>query len=126
MRNIKIPSGYQTVMPYLILKNANGFLQFTKTVFSASEKMKSFRDADLIAHAEIQIGDSIIMFSEASDDFPAQAAGLFIYVEKADETYEKALQNGAASIMPPSDQSYGRSCGIRDPFGVSWWITTPG
>ena len=53
-----------------------------------------------------------------------QPAGMFVYVEDADETYHKALAEGAKSIMPPSDQEYGRSGGVIDPFGNTWWPTT--
>ena len=125
MKDFKIPSGYQTVMPYIILRDAEGFLKFTKEVFNATEKMKSFREGErIIAHAEIQIRESIIMCAEASENWGIQTAGLFIYVTDADQTYNDALKNGATSIMEPADQSYGRSCGVKDPYGVTWWITT--
>ena len=49
---------------------------------------------------------------------------MFVYVEDADETYKKAVENGAETVMPPDDQPYGRSCGVTDPFGNVWWITS--
>jgi uncharacterized glyoxalase superfamily protein PhnB len=49
---------------------------------------------------------------------------MFVYVDNADEIYQKALQEGAVSIMEPADQSYGRSCGVEDPYGNTWWITS--
>ena len=82
------------------------------------------RNENLIAHAEISICDSIIMLADATDAFKTMSAGMFIYVADADETYHKALAEGAKSIMPPSDQEYGRTCGISDPFGNTWWPTT--
>lgn len=122
---MNIPAGYQTVMPYLILKNAEKFLEFTKKVFNATEKLMHMRDEQTIMHGEIIIGESTIMFAEATDQYTQSNAGMFVYVEDADETYQKALEEGATSIMPPADQPYGRSSGITDPFGNTWWITSP-
>lgn len=121
---MKIPEGYQQIMPYLIINDATGFINFMKTVFGATEKYKAMRDENIIAHAELQLGDSTIMFADATGDFPPRPAGMFIYVENADETYATALANGAISIMPPADMDYGRSCGIQDPFGNTWWPIT--
>src|ERR1041384_8386182 len=102
--NLPIPAGYQTVMPYLILKNAAAFLQFSQDVFGAFEKYRTMRDEDHIAHAEITIGDSTIMLADSTEEYPPSTAGLFIYVASADETYQKALHAGATSIMALSDQ----------------------
>ncbi|MEP7235989.1 MAG: VOC family protein [Ignavibacteriota bacterium] len=121
---MKIPEGYQQIMPYLIVKDAAGFMQFMENVFGAKEKFKMMRDEHIIAHAEINVGDSVVMLAESTDAFKVRTAGMFIYVEDADETYHKALQEGATSIMVPSDQEYGRTCGITDPFGNIWWPTT--
>ncbi|MCW3124610.1 MAG: hypothetical protein JWO03_268 [Bacteroidetes bacterium] len=111
-------------MPYLIIKDAARFAEFMKTVFNAEEGYKAMRDETTVMHAEVSVGDSTIMFADATDDFGARPAGMFIYVPDADATYQKALNNGATSIMPPADQPYGRSCGIKDPFGNDWWPTS--
>lgn len=122
---MNIPQGHQTVMPYLIIENAAGFLEFTKTIFGATERYKTMReDQPVIMHAEVSIGESVIMFAEATDLYKSSPAGLFIYVEDADKSYKDALAAGATSIMEPADQSYGRSCGVTDAFGNQWWITT--
>lgn len=123
---MKIPKGYQTVMPYLIVNGAANFIDFTKKVFNAieNEKMKSMRDEKTIQHSEITIGDSTIMFADSTEKYEPRTAGLFIYVENADETYKKALDEGAITIMELSDQDYGRTCGVNDPFGNAWWITS--
>lgn len=124
MKTLNIPEGYQRIMPYLIIKNAPAFFEFTKNVFDAEEKHKTMRTETVIMHAEISIGGSCIMFADANEQFPPQTAGLFIYVDDCDSVYKKALDNGAVSLMGPSDQSYGRSAGVKDPFGNTWWITT--
>ncbi|KIO78906.1 glyoxalase [Pedobacter lusitanus] len=124
---MNIPQEHQTVMPYLMLKNASAFIDFTKTVFNAQpiESMQKPRaDGSGLMHAEIMIGTSTIMFCDASEDWQPQTANLFVYVESADETYKKALDAGAESLMGLSDQNYGRTCGIKDQFGNVWWITS--
>ena len=123
MENLKIPKGYQKIMPYLIIKNAPAFIEFTKNVFGAEQKLKVMRTDELIMHAEINIQGSCIMFADANDQFPEQNAGLFIYVDDCDKTYKTALNNGAISRMEPTNQDYGRASGVKDPFGNTWWIT---
>lgn len=124
MENVNFPSDYQQVMPYLIVKNAAGFMDFMKYVFGAEEKMKHMRDEHLIAHAEITVGQSVIMFADATGPYELRCGGFFIYVADADGVYEKALAAGATSVMPMSDMPYGRSGGIADAYGNTWWITT--
>jgi PhnB protein len=123
MKNVKIPEGYQQVMPYLIIENAAAFSDFAKNVFGAEERYKAMRTETLIMHAEIRIGESVIMFADATPEHKQQNAGLFIYVDDCDAVYQKALDNGATTAMPPADQSYGRSAGVKDPFGNTWWLT---
>jgi PhnB protein len=124
MKNLAIPHGYQRVMPYLILNDAQIFLDFVTNIFNASTKMKHIRDDGTIMHAEIQIGESTIMFAESDDKWKPQVSGLFIYVENADETFKKALEEGATSVLQLRDREYGRSGGIVDPCGNTWWITS--
>ena len=124
MKPSSIPAGYQQIMPYLIIKNAGTFMQFMKTVFDATEKMVAMRDEHIIMHGELTIGDCCIMFADATDDFSQQTAGMFIYVDDCDARYQKAVENGATAIMPPANQQYGRSAGIKDLSGNTWWITT--
>lgn len=123
METQTIPAGYQTVMPYLVLQNAQGFYTFMQKVFAATEKYRAMRDEKIIAHAELQIGGSTIMFADCPPGSDIQNAGLFIYVAKPDETFQKAIEEGATSVMPMADQPYGRSGGVKDPFGNTWWIT---
>jgi PhnB protein len=124
MEYLNLPEGYQTVMPYLILKNAQNFIKFTREVFLAQEIQIIMRDDEVIMHGEISIGGSVIMFAEQSEEFGVQNAGLFVYLDNCDKTYQVALANGATSLMEPTDQNYGRSSGVKDPFGNIWWLTT--
>lgn len=120
-----LPENYQRIMPYLIVKDAAKFIEFMQNVFSAQEQYKQMRDEKHIMHAELSIQGSTIMFCDSTETYHPQNAGLFIYVDNCDETYKKALDNGAESINEPADQSYGRSAGVKDPFGNTWWVTNP-
>lgn len=122
---MEIPKGHQAVMPYLMLADANKFIEFTQKVFNASETFKRLReDNKTIMHAEIQISGSTIMFCDATEQWKPHTANMFVYVANADETYQKAIDNGATTVMEPANQDYGRSCGVKDPCGNIWWITS--
>ena len=123
-RDAKIPVNYQTVMPYLIIKDAGRFLKFMKEVFGAKETHMTMRDPNTIMHGEIMIGESTIMFADSTDQFSPRPAGMFIYVDNADDRYAKSLAEGATALSSLSDQPYGRSGGVLDPFGNTWWITS--
>ena len=124
MEKITIPEGYQQVMPYLIVKNAAGFIKFMQDVFGAVETIRHMRDAHTIMHAEIKVGACVVMVADATDGYAARAGGFFIYVAGVDTVYAKAIAAGAAALSPVSDQPYGRSGGVTDPYGNTWWITT--
>ncbi len=123
METNNIPAG-ETVMPYLILKDAEKFQAFAEKVFGAKEEAKYMRDDNTIMHAEITLGNSKIMFAESGGEWGVNTAGMFVYVPDADETYRKALAQGATSLQEPQDQDYGRASGVRDPFGNTWWMTS--
>jgi uncharacterized glyoxalase superfamily protein PhnB len=111
-------------MPYLILKDPAAFIAFTETVFGATVKMKHVDENGEIRHSEIEIGGQVIMFGKSRDEWGEQTTGSFIYVENADESYRIAIGAGAESVMELSDQEYGRTCGVKDPCGNTWWITS--
>jgi uncharacterized glyoxalase superfamily protein PhnB len=78
-----------------------------------------------VGHAEMRIGDSVVMLGDAHGEHKPLQAMLYVYVDDADATYQRALAAGAASVQPPADQFYGdRSGGVRDPLGNQWWIAT--
>ncbi len=120
----QIPQGYQHLMPYLIINNAGAFLKFMKDVFGATEKMMHMRDETKIMHAELQVGESTVMFADSTDKYKLQTGGFFIYVDDADETYRHALEKGCTSTMELTDMDYGRCGGVIDSFGNTWWITS--
>jgi len=121
---MKATENQQAVMPYLILNDAAAFLDFTIKVFNAEVKNIHLReDNKTIMHGEITISGSMIMFAQATQEYKEQTAGLFIYVADADVTFNKAIENGAKVILELEDKEYGRSGGIQDIAGNTWWIT---
>ena len=122
--NLQVPENYQAVMPYLILQDAGSFIKFAERVFEAKIALKEMRDGSKIMHAEIKIGDSTVMVAETTADYEPQTAGLFVYVKDVDAAFELALELGSEMILEVTNKPYGRSGGIKDPFGNTWWITS--
>ena len=128
-----IPEGYHSVTPHLCVKGAAQAIEFYKKALAASERMRAEQPDGRIGHAEIQIGDSVIMLA---DEFPEMDArspqtlggspvSIYLYVEDADATFNRAVAAGAKVKRPIADQFYGdRVGGIEDPFGHTWWIST--
>jgi PhnB protein len=126
MNSVKsLPNGYHTVIPYLTVQGAERLIEFMERVFEANVTERMTRPDGTIGHADVRIGDSVIMLSEASSQWPAMPGALHLYLEDADAAYRRALQAGAASLMEPADQAHGdRMAGVKDPFGNVWWMAT--
>lgn len=122
---MKIPDQYLPVMPYLILNDTAAFRHFMAVVFGAAEQLIVPAKEQDIIHGELKINNAVIMFASASEKWPEKTAGMYIYVEEVDKTYERAINHGAKSLMPPTKQEYGYSGGFEDPFGNHWWIVAP-
>jgi len=120
-----IPEGYHTVTPYLVVQGAANLIDFLKHAFDAKEIERMARPDGLVTHAEVKIGDSIVMMGEASGEKKPTTSMLYLYVNDTDAVYKRALQAGATSVMEPADQFYGdRNAGVKDPAGNRWWIAT--
>jgi PhnB protein len=117
-----IPKQYLPIMPYLIVRNARAFLEFSKSVFSAKEQLIAAGEGDQIMHGEIRIHDAVIMFGDASDQWKEKSAAMYLYVEDVDEVYKNALNNKARSLDAPAKKDYGYTAGFEDPFGNHWFI----
>ena len=116
------PAGYSRVCPFVNAENIDALLTFLNDVLDAetTEKLKS---ADgTVRHAEVRLGDSVIMIGKAQDGMPKESMN-YVFVTDADATFRKALQHGATSIMDPDDRFYGyREGGFKDPSGNQWWV----
>ncbi len=120
-----IPEGYHSVTPYLVVQGAPTLIDFLKQAFDATEIFRMARPDGTTMHAEVRIGDSIVMMGEPMGQFQPMPGSIYLYVHDADATYQRALQAGATSIMEPADQFYGdRHAAVKDPVGNHWWIAT--
>jgi PhnB protein len=128
-----IPEGYRSVTPYLIVKGAVRAIDFYKQAFGATEIMRFPGPNNTIVHAEIKIGDSVVMLSDSpvGGEFRDPQAlggspiGLMIYVPEVDKTFKNAVSLGAKQSRPVVDQFYGdRSGTLVDPFGHVWTVAT--
>jgi PhnB protein len=115
----------QTVIPYIVVGDAEKLMDFMKQAFGAAELLRSTGSAGGF-HGEVRVGDSRLMMGGSPGmTFAESLATLHVYVPDADATYRHALAAGATSISEPRDQFYGdREAGIRDPFGNRWFIAT--
>jgi PhnB protein len=120
--------GFRSITPYLIITGANGWIEFVKLAFGAQEHLRVKRPgtSDVIMHAEVKIGDSMIELAEATEQFRAMPSAIWLRVDDVDQTYQRALEAGATSIHAPCDQEYGsRDASVRDRSGNHWYIQTP-
>lgn len=120
-----VPEGHNTVSPYLTVDRAAVLIDFLKQTFDAAELGRYLRRDGTIMHAEVRIGDSVVMIGQAQGEYTPMPSMLHVYVEDADAVYQRALQAGATSIREPADQPEGdRRGGVKDPFGNQWWMAT--
>lgn len=128
-----IPDEYPRIMPYLIVDGAAAAMEFYKSVFGATERMRMPGPDGRIGHAELEIGESVIMLADEHPEMgirgPKAIGGtpvtLHVYVEDSDAAFERAVNAGAASLRPMENQFYGdRSGQFEDPFGHKWNVAT--
>ena len=118
------PEGYGTVTPYLMTTNSEAVIEFAKRVLGAGERMRMPGPDGTIGHAELLIGDSVVMLADETPE-GAMPGMLHVYVEDCDATYGRALEAGGTSIAEPADQVYGeRMAGVQDPSGNKWYFAT--
>jgi len=125
--------GFHTATPYMVIKNAAAAMEFYKKAFGATELGRHADPDGRVRHGEIKIGNSPIMicdeFAEFSQMRSVQTMGgspvqVFMYVDDADAFAAHAQAAGATLFYPMQDQPYGRSGGLQDPFGLTWWVCT--
>jgi PhnB protein len=128
-----IPAGYHSITPYLIIDGAARAIDFYRRAFDAKELMRIPSPHDKIGHAEIKIGDSVIMMADEHPEMDARSPTHFggspvtilLYVEDVDKQFKQALAAGATEVRPVADQFYGdRSGTLKDPFGHNWHLST--
>jgi PhnB protein len=128
-----IPEGYHTLAPYLAVDNAAEAIDYYKEAFGAKERVRMEAPGGAIGHAELEIGDSVVMlsdpFPQASTKSPKELGGssvsVFMYVEDVDAVVKQAVDAGATVLMEVADQFWGDRFGtVQDPFGHTWSVAT--
>ena len=128
-----IPKGYHTITPYMTVRDAARAIEFYKQAFGAKEKGLMKGPDGKVMHAELVIGDSIIMLADEFPEFGSlspqstggSGTGLHIYIEDVDSAFDRAVKAGATVEMPVDDMFWGDRYGkLRDPFGHKWSIGT--
>ena len=117
---------YKTVTPYLVVSDADAEILFMKKVFAAEETACMRTPEGAVMHAEIRVGDSLVMLGQSTEQWKALSAAIFIWLPEVDATYQRALDAGAESQMAPDNKPYGhRMAGVVDKNGINWWIGSP-
>jgi PhnB protein len=119
------PEGYHTVTPYLTVRDVQALLDFAVQAFDAELKELMRRADGSIGHAEVTIGDSVVMMGQAAKGSVPMPAMLYVYVPDADATYAAAVKAGGIALREPQTQFYGdRHGAVIDPVGNQWWMAT--
>jgi PhnB protein len=128
-----IPKGYHSVTPYLVVNDGNRAIEFYKKAFGATEINRMAGPDGKIGHAELKIGDSMIMLSDempgatgrSPQSLGGSAVSIFLYIENVDSVFNQAIKGGAKADMPPQDMFWGDRFGkLTDPFGHLWGLAT--
>jgi uncharacterized glyoxalase superfamily protein PhnB len=118
------PDGYHAITPFVMVKGASQLIDFLKAAFGGMELSKVLTPDGGVMHAEVKLGDSIVMIGDPMDGAPFPS-NLYFYTADVDATYRAALSAGAESMRAPVDEFWGdRVAGVKDPTGNLWWIAT--
>jgi PhnB protein len=117
---------YGTVTPYLLVNDADAQLRFLETAFAGTIRHCSRTPEGHVMHAEVAIGDSLVMLGQCGPQWPARPCALYLWVDDVDATWQKALDAGGTEESKPEDKPYGhRNAGVNDVNGNTWWIAAP-
>jgi PhnB protein len=120
-----VPEGYHTVTPWIISPDTARLIDYVKEAFDAEELYRLTGEDGTIGHAEVRIGDSVVMMFDARPDWPPTPGFLRLYVEDADAVHRQAVVAGGTSVTDVTHLSFGDRIGrVRDPLGNLWWIQT--
>lgn len=119
------PEGYTSVAPYLIVDGAVRTINFLARVFDATELRRFPTPDGRVMHAEVRIGDTVVMVADGNAGWPPIGAHVHVYVPDVDAAYQRALQAGAMSVQAPTKKDDpDRRGGVKDAGGTTWWIAT--
>jgi len=126
MTSTKNPFNLHTITPYLIVSDVPKLIRFLEVVFGATLRGElRYRADKTVQHAEVQIGDSVLMMGEPLDEMSTNSVGLYTYVEDCDSVYQKAIDAGGTSVLEVAAYPHGdRYGGVMDFAGNTWWIVS--
>jgi PhnB protein len=117
---------YRTITPYLVVRDADAEIRFLKAAFGANEASCQRNPDQTVMHAELQVGNSLIMLGQGGGEWKPLQAALYVWIPDVDATYARALKAGATSQSAPEDKPYGhRTAGVVDENGITWWLGSP-
>lgn len=120
-----VPAGYHTVCPYLIVPDGDRMIEFMQQAFGATVREMHRTPEDRVMHAEVEIGDSVVMLGEAKEEWSGYKAMIHLYLPDVDDVFKRAVDAGGRPVREVSTQDYGdRTGGVEDPAGNQWWIAT--
>ena len=120
-----IPVGYHAVTPWIIVRGAAKLLEYVKEAFGGDNESCVYNDDGTIGHAEVRIGDSVVMMFDAKEGWPPTPCFIRLFVEDGDTVYQRALKAGGTSVTEMTELFFGDRVGrVRDPAGNIWWIQT--
>ena len=117
---------YRTLTPYLVVPDADVEMRFLEAAFGATETSCQRTAEGKVMHAELTVGDSLVMLGQSHGEWKPMPAALYVWVPEVDATYARALEAGATSQSAPENKPYGhRNAGVVDKNGITWWIASP-
>ncbi|WP_338777353.1 VOC family protein [Streptomyces sp. DG1A-41] len=118
------PQGYTTVAPWVVTDDTGAFLDFVAQAFDGEELARVVTEDGLIGHAEIRIGDTVVMAFDRHADWPTMPSLLNVYAADVDKAFTQAIEAGGHVITPLANDAFGQRGGrIKDPFGNIWWVS---
>ncbi|MCL6672447.1 MULTISPECIES: VOC family protein [Streptomyces] len=117
------PEGCTTVAPWVVTDDTGAFLDFVTHAFGGEELARVATESGAIGHAEIRVGDTVVLAFDRRPDWPVMPSLLRVFVADADEAFSRAVEAGARIVTPLADDAFGQRGGrVRDPFGTIWWV----
>lgn len=115
--------GHQCVMPYFLVDDAGAFMTFLTNALSAEDRLCMRDEEGGVMHAEMTIGESVLMLGQASKQWTPRSSACYVYVHDTDATHKGCIAQGCKEVMAPREEAYGvRSSGVMDPWGNTWWL----
>ena len=126
MEHVTLPTGHHQLVPYFLVNDADAFITFLKDVLGAHDREMHRDDSGHVRHAELTIGDAVLMIGQSSAQWKAQGSMNYLYVADIDATHRACMAAGCTELYAPSDHEYGmRGSGILDSWGNTWWLAQP-